>query len=269
MKTKKYLILIPLLFLSILSNGQAPGYLGKRAILSLNFSSSIAFESPSQNNRGGEFFGEGSGDIGLNYEFDGTFSYVIGRYQSLGLGFSQYYTGVSSEASTNALPDNASNFGVDRHDLFHRLNVKAISLTYHRFKINRGALAPLGHNFYVGLRYSNVSAKVIDKRTFFANTDQGLLFGHGKLGINQKHNIYSILIGWSYDRLFWDKVFFKTGVRLALPIMPELRYWTGEAVDYPDYDQNPNQAIFEFNVFDRVLAHELIRFNVGIGYLLF
>jgi len=270
MKIKAFACLVLVLGIISPSVGQAPGYLGKKAIIAFNLSSSVAFNGPTQNNRGKDGFGEPSGNYGVNYEFEGSFSYVIGRYSSLELAVSQYYTGVASSAETPALPLDLLDNGMDNHDLFHRLNVKSISLVYSKFKSNKGALAPIGNRLYYGLKRNSVSGSILDKRTNFYQENLGLVLGHQPLNINQKMNIYYALVGWSNTQIFWDKMTFTTGLRFAIPLKLNLEnYFDQDPRLHIDYFDDPNKALFETNVSSRINYHEVFRLNIGIGYLLF
>lgn len=267
----KTLVLSALLFSTCFALfGQAPGYLGKKAILNFNVSSSIAISGPTQNNRGSEAFGVPAGGYGINYELEGSFSYVIGRYSSLELTASQYYTGMASEATTTAIPEDVLFGNRDNHELFHRLNVKSISLTHSRFLSHKGALAPVGSRVFYGLKMNAVKGSILDKRTSFYNSSFGEVLGHEPLNINQETRIFYGVLGWSKTRIFWDKLVFTTGFRIAIPLSSDLsNYFNRVVSNHPDYFSDRNKAEFETRVSKRIDFHEVFRFNIGVGYLLF
>ena len=267
MKLKQRFII--LLFISLtpfLLDAQAPGYLGKRAAVSFNVSGGVAIDGPTQNNKGSNSFGNQSfgeeSELGFNHEFVLDFSYTLSRYRSVRLSGSQYYTGMVSEARTTSLDGSGSDF----HDLFYRLNVKTISMDYSFYSRKRGALAPVGGHYYVGLKTSMVSGEIIDKRTDFNNPPLAAILGHKLLDIDQKKKLYYFTWGWSNSSVFADKVIFKAGISGAIP----LGWFIGRGnIGRDNNFDSDNQTTFEDNVFTRLWAHEILRMNVGIGYLLF
>ncbi len=273
----KNLISIPIILLLIFPVclfGQAPGYLGKRASIMFNFSSFPALFGPTQNNRGSEerTFGDRSGWLGINYELEGQFSYALGRYYSLGVFGGQYYTATKSKASTLSLPQIPGSNDMDSHELFHRLNVTSVGLVYSKFNKKKGALAPIGNRFFCSLKTSFIKSEIIDKKTTFYNSD-GELFGHGNLNIDEKINFSFFHFGWSNSQVFWNKMIVNVGFKIGFPL--NLKYYAslsdggtdGSALDI--YNTNRNQANYEAAVFDRLFRHELMRIDIGVGYLLF
>lgn len=272
------LILLIVLLFPMFLWAQVPGYLGKRATVNLSLSTSLAIFGPTQNNRGSDDynFGQGPGGIGINYDFGLDFSYVVSRYAEISIAVGQYYTGATSNAVTvpfglELLPtSNEPQF--DEHYLFHRVNVRSLSVIYSKFKPERGAIAPFGNRFYFGLKRNFVNASIIDKRTDFYSSNFGEIFGHQNIGIESNVAFHYALFGWANNRILWDKVVFTTGLRIAIPL--ELgnfssNTFTEDARNHPDYEMNPNQIDYEMNIWTRLALHESFRFNISIGYLLF
>ncbi|MFT4666572.1 MAG: hypothetical protein ACI8YQ_001304 [Polaribacter sp.] len=260
--------LTALFIFPFLMNGQAPGYLGKKALVSFNYSVFPGFFGPSQNNRGRNAFEERSGKTGLNYEFDLGFDYVVGRYRSLGLHVGQYYTGTLIEdLETRPLNSSSGSFSSDEHDLLFRVNVRSASIILSRFKREKGGLAPIGNRFYWGFKRNFIKSEIIDKKTSYSS-QIGIAQGHGPLGIDQEVAFNYLLFGWSNDQIFWDKVLFKTGFRMAVPL--SLSYLGDAFETNPSSDRRyDSQYHYELNVFRRLMWHEFIRFDIGVGYLLF
>lgn len=244
---------------------QPPGYLGKRASFTLAVSSLPVINGPTQNNRGRRAFEERKDGIGFNYEFEGDFSYVVGRYKSLGVKVGQYYTGALSSAYTRTVSAPEGN-DYDIHELFNRVNVKSVGITYSKFKRGKGALAPIGNRFYWGLKQTYISAEILDKTTRYGGEGLGIVLGHRPIEVDQKTRLAFITMGWSNNQVFWDKLILKTGLRLSFPLK-------GSAYNYSDSidgdDAYTNQENFERAMHARIMAHELFRVDVGVGYLLF
>ncbi len=274
MKKINTLLLISLFFFPIFLLAQAPGYLGKKGFLSLTVSSLPAINGPTQNNRGGDFrtFGTSAGRLGFNYEFEGSFSYVIGRYRTISINAAQYYTGATHSAQTltsGTVFDPFSFNELDDHDLFSRLNVKSITLRVSKFNASKGALAPVGNRIYYGLKRSFISSNIVDKETRYYN-ELGELFGHQKIELEQKMNLNFFQLGWSNDQVFWDKVILSMGIRFNIPLNIDLIRIAYEDKSYdPNYSTNPNQTDYDVAVFSRVFNHEIFRVNIGVGFLLF
>jgi len=258
-------------FLPLASQSQPPGYLGKRATLLFNFSSFPAFEGPTQNNRGISFsterFGESEQGLAFNYEFNLDFSYVVSRMRSLSLGVGQYYTGVVTDTRTRSRPTllepNPSS-AEDFHSLFNRLNVRSITLMYHKFKGEKGALAPIGNQFSYGLKYLSINSEIVDKRTSY-RLSGGSFFGHEPLNLPNKT---SFLL---FKMAFKDHFVIKMGIQVGVPL--HYRYWeavsNGKEVLYDTGDKENQYYDFRVPVLRRIFFHELLRFDFGVGFLLF
>ncbi len=265
-------LLILLLILPLGLHAQAPGYIGKRASLMLNFSSFPAIAGPTKNNRGssGRVFGEGEGRFGFNCEFEGQFSYALGRYFSLGIVGGQYATGTTSNADTFSEISNPQNYYLDHHEMFHRLNVRSLGLMYSTFNKGKGGLAPIGNRFFMSVKRYFINSEIIYQDTYYANSSAAAL-GHGDLGIDESLNLTFFHIGWSNDMVLWDKVIFSAGFKLGAPL--NLKFYDSlteeDSLSYFGDNPDENQYKYEAAVFNRLVRHELFRIDFGIGYLLF
>lgn len=274
---KKSLIFTSFLLLSFFLMAQPPGYVGKRLYTTFNFSSFPTVNGPTQNNNGLEYFGDvHDRDWGIDYELEGELSYVIGRYSSIGITIGQFYTGLKSEAETESLGQeniNFSNIQYDRHDLFYRLNVKSIGLHYSWYKSKKGALAPLGNHTYIGIETSFIKGEILDKKTIYSLDEFGLgsSIGHANLNVDPSTVYHSIMLGWSNNQILFDRLIFKVGLRFTLPL--SLKVYNGnsrnEAVSNFFYDDNPNHSLFKARTFDRMVSHQMLRINIGLGILIF
>lgn len=262
MKINSFILFLFLSIFPFFLAAQPPGYLGKRAFITLGISSFPTFDGPTQNNNGGDFFGDTNDRAwGIDYEFEGNFSYTIGRQSSIGLTVGQFYTGMVTEVETESLVSNPiSSFEpIDYHELFYRLNVRTISITNSRYKAKKGALSPLGNYFFWGLKRSFITGEIIDKKT---NYHVGEAFGHRSLEIDPKAAYSSIILGWSSHKIYWDKLIIKTGFRFGIPM--NIVSWNN-LVDNKD----TNQEEFELDAYLRNWKHEIIRIDFAVGYLLF
>lgn len=263
-------------FLPVLVYSQAPGYLGKKASLTFSISGFPALTGPTQHNYGNEkhTVGESAGRLGMNYEFEGNLFYVIGRYHSLGLYAGQYATGVYSEGLTFARrADYPTSGGVstyqDLHDLLHRAEVRSVGIIYSIFSIRRGALAPVGNRFYVGVKHNFVTGKLAKKETSYYDEVIGAKYGHEPLDIDTQADYSFLLFGWSNDLMLTNRFMFRSGLRMALPISWRyLQEIFGDVDNYPGVGTN-SQANYDLALIERLSRHELFRVDIGLGVLLF
>ncbi len=257
---------------------QAPGYLGKRAAVVFNLSSFPAFNGPTQNNRGinefGDRFGESENGLAFNYEFDLEFSYAVGRVRGLSLGFGQYYTGAITKTRTVSRPNPFSTgdfVGYDRHELFNRVNVRSINLMYHKFNADKGALAPMGISWSIGLKYLFIKGEIVDKKTNY-DRQSGELFGHNPLKIPNKANFYVLKFAFQNTQIIKDRFIFKTGIRIGLPLASGYLDNIGNNLASNAYATSTKEeevVDFEFPIYRRLFFHEIFRFDLGVGLLLF
>ena len=279
-----------LLFLIIpsLLQAQPPGYLGKRAFLTIGVSSKPSRKGPTQNGRGfsGFLYGAFESDKkwGLDYEFEGKLSYVIGRYRTLGVTVGQYYTGMFSTATSLSLGANIVNFSdepIDEHELFHRLNVRSIAVSTSKFNSGKGGLAPLGNQIVYGIKRTFATGEILDKYTDYYFEEISNIYGHGPIGVDDVEVAYNTLIlGWSNNQIFFNRLILSVGGRFGIPLSSKAYAALGENADQdPRLDdnfdsieevyQNRNRIYYEYGVLDRLVRHEAFRIDVSVGLLLF
>lgn len=260
-------LLLLLVFLPLIAFGQPPGYLGKRASLNLTLSTTPVIAGPTKNDRGRRTLNPNAGSLGLNLEFEGNFNYVIGRYRSIGIIGGMYTTGhpfrVFNDGFTSALiPEGDGIFGerFNDYDLFFQLRVRSIGLILSRYKQIKGALAPIGNRFYWGIKRNFIKSEITDSNGAF-NTN---------FNIDQTKAFNFLLLGWSNNQVFWDRVLFKTGLRIAMPLsLKYIRYASNGEDTHPNYFEDSNQVNHDVGIFRRILRHELFRLDISVGYLLF
>lgn len=252
------------LAINFLQAQDAPGYMGKKAIFSLNYSSSVALFGPTLNDRGqDDFYDEVEtilgveSNLGLNYEFGADFSYTLTRQRALSLGYHQYATNTVLEwVYTN----------VD-FDYLYRLNVRAISLNAHQFKRKRGGLAPLGNSSYWGLKTTFINGEEADSRMINFVTPPPI----PESGAPEDPNltVYSLLWGISNQQIFWDKLVLKMGVHISIPLTPNYYRFIIDPFSISTVEEADFQLIYEAQAITRIARHEALRFDIGVGYLLF
>lgn len=273
MKLQSSLFLIILcICISIQANGQVPGYLGKRLSLEYGFEFGIPFKGVTQNNKGyGNVLTADSQvsenkSFGINYNHNARISYVVSRTKSYGIQVSQYYTGVVTRMET---PSKISEFGIDTHRNLHRLNVKTIGVVRTSFLRNRGALAPLGEYYTLGLDRMWVTGEIID-RTVFVNNSATPSEIYRPVSLDQTFNLYAFSIGAGTNRILYDRFIFKIGVVIRVPIVLQNTgsFFRQEYFADERFSTDPHQVIFEMDTYRRLVGHNFMKLELGFGILL-
>lgn len=263
---KKELRFFILFFLStfpFFGQAQAPGYIGKRASISVGMLGSASITGPSKNNRGDNAFGAiGQGKIGFNPELKVEFSYTTGRYRSIELGWSKYTTGLTSYAEG----DFRFSSGSTAAFLFSHLNVKSIDFAYSYYMRQQGALAPIGNRYFIGLKTSFISANLIGEGGNDFEEYNPTDITYEDLDVDTDLRITYFTAGWSISTVISDKVIFKAGMTTALPLS-----WIGDRDLIVLSDDRSERTLAEYkrSTFFRLFRYESIRVSATIGYLLF
>ena len=259
--------LILLFLLPIALPAQAPGYLGKRFSIDLGTGFGPAIDGPTQNNKGyGNILGNKADDrrLGINYVFDLNLNFATGRYRGLSLTASQYYTATTTFYRIQSQFDN---FLSDEVESLHRLNVRHVGLKYHYFKRSKGALAPIGNSFYVAVDAYFINGEVIDRIINYANP-LSAAFGIAPLGINQNLKTWGVGFGWQKTTIYFDKLLLRVGIGIHGPVGFYIRDLIDEA-NVNIAPDNGRQSTYENKVANRLYLHGLMRFELGLGYLIF
>ena len=124
-----------------------------------------------------------------------------------------------------------------------RTQFEALSEFYKK----KGALAPVGNRVYYGLKRSFITSEIKDKTTNFRNSGSGQVLGHAPLVENRKYALTFLTIGLSNNQVFFDKLILNTGIRFSFPLnkVAYLDLLDTTYEQHPDFESDPNQAIFE------------------------
>jgi hypothetical protein len=268
MKSLFNLLLIIALFISCNVFGQtAPGYMGRKLVISYspNFSPTIA--NPNKNNK------KGLTSFNLNHEV--SVEYSLSRKVSLGGSFQMYQTGVDYNFSIYEQRSNQSSYnGYDvanfRNDVgYGLLNVKAISV--YRLKFRKG-ISPLGKHSILGI-------KILHSSTDLSNTNFTDSYYNSATRRNEleKHKTteksistvnFGIVWGYGVNRVIKDLVVLKFGFKVNYMFMNTGDYF--RTVRSPN-DQNTSE-FQEIDMFKnasekRLFAAEFFNITIGIGFL--
>jgi hypothetical protein len=265
MTIRQIFLLFFLLYFSSL-HAQAPGYLGKRMLLKADIGLIPTISGPTAANQGfGTLYGAGKTGLAFSTRFGGEVSYTISRKMSVGLGVNYFKTGgIMENVFTRSIARFASPNDFDIHYLFYNLSAVTADISIKSFKLNRGAIAPLGSYFAYHYSRSYVKGEMLDKRTEYAykNSKSGA-FTH-----NPAYTLQSIGLEWGYNTALSDRILLDFSSRLSVPFDLRAFGYAGESNSNDEYVTD-NQNKFDNMVVQRMLNHSLIMVHLGIGVLLF
>lgn len=253
MKTNLILFFLVVLC-PFMGKAQAPGYLGKKNSISVNFNNFLSFRGPTSQNKGNLdlTIPERKASWGFNYQVDAEISHALNRYNSLSLRFGNYRTGMVAPYQNFLFSD-----------LFHLVTANTIGLEWHRFNAAKGALAPLGNKVYYGLKRTALTSETIDPHS--RETIEDLEFE-----FERDLNLFFITYGMANTQIFWDKMMLTLGWEVNIPV----NFTYLSAVISGDaysgfFGGSLNEDFYKSGLVSRIVSHEIIRFRVGVGYLLF
>jgi hypothetical protein len=135
------------------------------------------------------------------------------------------------------------------------------------YNLKKGGLAPLGIYSSWSLLYTQVKGKILDKRTTFA-----LSGPHAPLGLDLKTNIYTLGYSFGRTQVLADRFLIDYGANLNFDIPITFSALngsvsSGEFGSTGDYVRDNNRS-YDIDVSNKVFAHSLFLFHIGIGFLI-
>lgn len=259
-----------LLFLASGINAQVPGFLGKKLSINLGLGFYPVIEGPSKGNKGGIDFvldeNPQKNTLGLNYSLEASVDYAIGRYNSIGLFYNQYQTGLTSRLH---IPSGESIFLVYDAETFHLIDAKTIGAVYNKFKSGKGALAPIGRYTSYGIERVTIDGEITD---FIVINPKGIttVDPADVQNFNHNHSFFNLLFKYMISIPLTDRILIKPGGSIRLPVNLITRF-SGffDVTEHSEWRTNNNQAYYDTGVETRIMGHGLARFEVNLAYLLF
>jgi hypothetical protein len=256
-------ILIPFCFIlqSCMLFAQAPGYLGKRLFVSANASAIPAFQGPTAGNGGlGDTYNGASNTIAFSTRFGLEAGYALSRKNAVTLTLDYAKTGMRTYLET---PFQNSLDYVDRHYLFYNLNCYTFDLGYQGYKLEKGALAPMGRYFSFHLFATSASGVIVEKRTEFSSSRSTT---HADLGVKPTYLMAGFGLEWGKNTIIADKFFINTTLRFNLTtgVFKTSALQNGNSLG--TYQQE-NQERFDVAAAERLFYHSLFMVKFGIGIL--
>ncbi len=270
MKTSLYALL---LCGGLTAYAQAPGYLGKRFTLQADVHGVPGLGGPTADNRGSTHYGDDGGGFAFNWRAGGQAGYAISRSRQLVLGVDYLKTGMIQDAYTPYFDPFSETYNLDEHYLFYNLTGLTVHAGMRKFRLMKGALAPMGVYGGWQLQFTRVKGEILDKRTYYYSGSSNE--GHAPLGIKPQMNFMALGLEFGTNYIVADRVLIDVGARFNLPLSAGLLFSKLEREDNYSRPEGPddykayNQDIFRENAASRIWLHSLVTFRVGVGLLLF
>ncbi len=262
MFSKSILIPIFLLIQYNALNAQAPGYLGKRLFISANGSAIPAFQGPTASNGGlGDTYNGATNTIAFSTRFGLEAGYALSRKNAVTFTLDYAKTGMRTYMET-PYQLNSPDY-VDRHYLFYNLNCYTFDLGYQGYKLEKGAIAPMGRYFSFHLFATSASGEIIQKRTEFNNSFNKT---HADLGVNPTYLMGGFGLEWGKNTIIGNSFFINTTLRFNLTTGVFKTNSLQNGASLGTYQQE-NQERFDVAAAERLFYHSLFMVKFGIGIL--
>lgn len=236
-----------LLFLTQFSFGQAPGYMGRKLLITTEVSFFNAFFNPNHN------FNEGWRKFGFNLRSTTDIDYVVARNGSVGVTFDVLATGMkyhwnSDQYDQLLIPD------IDRKFEHSYITGYGYGINYKMFRNpSRGGIAPIGS-------YVKFDIMLLDVRLRPYNLTTGTAHSYSDRFFTPA---FSFTLG--QQRIFWNFLILRTGIQLGfvpMGISPYLQDMGDGIV------RGTQQQDLRAHAESRLLTYYLLNINFGVGFLL-
>ncbi|MBL4586443.1 MAG: hypothetical protein JKX84_05230 [Flavobacteriales bacterium] len=235
------------LFVSVSAVGQAPGYMGKKLLITGEVSFLNALFNPNHN------MNSGLRNFAFNVRATTDLDLVIARNASIGLTFDVFATGMEYDWKTDRyseqlVPTIDSSFGNAR------ISGYGYGINYKIFKkVSKNGIAPVGNYVKFDLMLLDMRVRAFDKGNEKAHP----------FSTRFLTPVFSITFG--QQRIFWDFLILRSGIQLGFvplgisPYMQKLNNGIERDTQEQDLRANTNARLF---------SYYLINVNFGVGFLL-
>lgn len=236
-----------LLFVSASVFGQAPGYMGRKFLITGDVSFFNALFNPNHN------MNQGLNTFSFNVRSTTDLDYVIARNGTIGLTFDVFTTGMQykwqdQNYSDLLVPNIDSRF--DHARLFgygYGINYKVFQ------NPNKGGIAPVGNYAKFDLMLLDVRVRPVDD-----NTDQAHSF-------SQRFFTPSMSITFGRQRILWDFLVLRSAIQIGFVPLGFTPYFQG--LDN-GIERGTQQQDLRAHAEARLMTYYLLNVNFGVGFLL-
>ncbi|MFM1876278.1 MAG: hypothetical protein RL266_2015 [Bacteroidota bacterium] len=228
--------------------GQAPGYMGKKFLITGEVSFLNALFNPNHN------MNEGLDQFSFNFRSTTDLDYVIARNGTIGATFDVFYTGMkydwdSPQYEELLVPN------IDARFDHGRIFGYGYGINYKIFRNpSKGGIAPVGS-------YAKFDVMLLDVRTRPFDKAGGA--PHSKYSDRFFSTVISITFG--RQRILWDFLVLRTGIQVGIVpfgISPYL-----QSLD-KGIERGSQQQDLRAHTEARLMTYYLLNVNFGVGFLL-
>jgi len=239
-------MVIAFLLVSQLLWAQAPGYMGKRLLLTGEASFLNALVSPDHN------MNTGLSKFGFNIRSTFDLDYVVARNGSIGLTFDLIFSGMeyewaSDRFETPLVPGIGTEYG------HGQIRGYGYGVNYKLFRNpSKGGIAPIGG-------YTKFDVMLLDLRVRPYDRKAGKAFGH-----QEQFLVPMLSVTFGQQRVFFDVLVVRTGVQIGIVpggIVPRFELMDG------DLEKSSQREDLSAQLQARMFTYYLMNFNVGVGFL--
>jgi hypothetical protein len=244
---KQIALLVVSTLISMLGISQrAPGYLGKRLNLGVNFQASPALSNPNINGNSGFFK--------FNTQFGATIEYATNRHASI---LAHYQTYTTKKGYGNLQQLMAQSYGYSSATFYGHLKATSFGFEY---RIYSGSIAPQGFYTGVGLNYKKID---LTQPAFFSLPTTPLIGGTSLVPKNESpYSLLSFGISMGKQRIYFNRLIISTGVNFMIPL----------EIGKLGLFENPSNGYFykeSVEIYKRIASHDLVNFKIGARLLIF
>lgn len=229
------------------SFGQAPGYMGKKLLVTGEISFLNALFNPNHN------MNKGLNKFSFNFRSTTDLDYVVARNATIGATFDVFYTGMEYDWNSDSF-DELLVPGIDDRFEHGRIFGYGYGLNYKIFRNpSRGGIAPVGS-------YAKFDVMLLDVR--MRPFDKGNDVAH-----SYSHRFFTpaISITLGRQRVLWDFLVLRSGVQIGFVPMGISPYL--QSLD-KGIERGTQEQDLRANAEARLMTYYLFNVNFGVGFLL-
>ena len=228
-------------------SGQAPGYMGRKFLISGEVSFFNALFNPNHN------MSQGLNSFSFNVRSTTDLDYVVARNGTIGATFDVFATGMKYQWKNDDLSELLIPTVDDRFD-HARIAGYGYGINYKLFRNpSRGGIAPVGSYAKFDLMLLDVRVRPVDN-----DLDEGHSYSHRFFT-----PVVSITVG--RQRILWDFLILRSAIQVGLVPMGFTPYF--QELDN-GIERGTQQQDLRANAEARLMSYYLLNINFGVGFLL-
>ncbi len=243
----RVLYIMILALLPHIACSQAPGYMGKRLLITGEASFLNALFSPNHAMQ------KGLSSFAFNVRSTIDLDYVVARNGSVGFTFDLIFSGMQYEWSAGKYSSNALVPGITANFDHGLIRGYGYGVNYKVFRNpSRGGIAPIGS-------YAKFDVMLLDVRVRPYNKNAGVTLAH-----EEQFFTPMVSVTFGRQRIFFDFLVLRSGVQIGVVpsgIVPYFELMDGEL------NKRDQRSDLQANMEARLMSYYLINFNVGVGFL--